>query len=530
MMKNSRTRAQAQDGRYVLMPSGPAVNAADVELSHVAALEISVSWGDNVLHVEHLTPPRAFTLGSDADGAGSADYVVGATELGAPRRPLVVLRNGDPVVIVPPGAVCEVAELGRAARPVSALAASGEALPSAEVAGAFEVPLPAGRSVSARLDRSELTFRVAAVCAGRKPQLDTAAPFAFASSDAMKFIAASFVAHAGLLGALAYFLPGLGGTDAEAIDGQNMADMQKLLQATADREEEQQPSDGQGADSPLANKGDEGQRAEGAEGKMGDRTARPVPARYAIKRTDSSNEIRLVREAAMREMNDTTILGVLASNPTQDRALAAAFGGVLENGRDDRNALGNQFFASTLDDALGNGGLRLEGSGPGGGGDGPGIALDGISGLGPGGEPWGGNCGAHCGDGHHGTDGMGHDHGRLLGSHTTRQVSPGRPPTFEGGGNLDPAVVQRIVRQNFGRFRLCYEQGLVGNPALTGRVSTKFIIARDGSVATSQLGDSDMPDAKVSSCIVRSFSGLTFPSHEGSVIQVTYPLVFTPDQ
>src|SRR5262249_37300578 len=33
-------------------------------------------------------------------------------------------------------------------------------------------------------------------------------------------------------------------------------------------------------------------------------------------------------------------------------------------------------------------------------------------------------------------------------------------------GNLPPEVVQRIVRQNFGRFRLCYENGLRNNPTL----------------------------------------------------------------
>jgi hypothetical protein len=513
------------------MTGGPALNTDDVELTHVASLEVSVSWGDNVLHVEHLTPPRAFSLGAESQ---DSDYVVGEAELGAPRRPLVVLRGGDPVVIVPAGAVCEVSEVGRQNRPISALAASGEALPSGEVAGAFEVPLPAGRSVSARLDHSELTFRVAAVCAGRKIPLDAAAPFTFASSDAMKFVAASFLAHAGLLGALAYFLPSLGATDAEALDETSMVEMQKLLSATAEREDEKLESQGAGGAADSVPKGDDGQRAEGTEGKMGDKNAKAVPARYALKRTDSSDEIRLVREAAMREMSKTTILGMLDSAPDRDHALAAAWGGALENGRDVRNAVGNDLFAlNNLDDAFGAGGLRLDGTGEGGGGLGHGVALDGITGLGPGGKPWGGlgTCGGpNCGDGNGGAGGIPSHSGLLHGTHTPGGISAPREPTIEGGGSLDPAVIQRIVRQNFGRFRLCYEQGLVGNPALTGRVSTKFVIARDGSVSTSALGDSDIPDSRVSACVVRSFSGLSFPTHEGPVLQVTYPLVFTPDQ
>ena len=228
-------------------------------------------------------------------------------------------------------------------------------------------------------------------------------------------------------------------------------------------------------------------------------------------------------------MNSTTILGMLQPATSSDRALAAAWGAALENGREDRNALGNPFFAAPMDDAYGVGGLRLEGTGEGGGGAGHGIALDGISGVGPGGKPWGGDCGSRCGDGHD-PNGFPNHSGTTLGGHIPHQPVQGRTPTIEGGGGLDPAVIQRIVRQNFGRFRMCYETGLRGNPALTGRVSTKFIIARDGSVSTTALGDSDMPDASVSACVVRSFSGLSFPTHEGPVVQVTYPLVFTPDQ
>jgi len=41
-------------------------------------------------------------------------------------------------------------------------------------------------------------------------------------------------------------------------------------------------------------------------------------------------------------------------------------------------------------------------------------------------------------------------------------------------GRLPPEVIQRIVRQNFGRFRNCYESSLRTNPSLTGRVAVKF--------------------------------------------------------
>lgn len=95
-------------------------------------------------------------------------------------------------------------------------------------------------------------------------------------------------------------------------------------------------------------------------------------------------------------------------------------------------------------------------------------------------------------------------------------------------GRLPPEVIQRIVRQNFGRFRLCYERGLRMNPNLQGRVSVRFVIGRDGAVSNVGNGGSDMPDGSVVSCIVRSFDALTFPQPEGGIVTVVYPINFSP--
>jgi hypothetical protein len=64
-------------------------------------------------------------------------------------------------------------------------------------------------------------------------------------------------------------------------------------------------------------------------------------------------------------------------------------------------------------------------------------------------------------------------------------------------GRLPPEVIQRIVRQNYRRFRMCYEEGLSRNPNLDGRVSVRFIIGRDGSVSNVSNGGSDLPDIAV---------------------------------
>jgi hypothetical protein len=96
-------------------------------------------------------------------------------------------------------------------------------------------------------------------------------------------------------------------------------------------------------------------------------------------------------------------------------------------------------------------------------------------------------------------------------------------------GRLPPEVIQRIVRQNFGRFRLCYENGLRKSPTLHGQVSTRFTIDRSGAVAAVADEGSDLPDAGVVACVNRAFGSLSFPQPEGGTVTVVFPVIFTPE-
>ena len=95
--------------------------------------------------------------------------------------------------------------------------------------------------------------------------------------------------------------------------------------------------------------------------------------------------------------------------------------------------------------------------------------------------------------------------------------------------HLPAETIQRVVRDNLGRFRGCYVEGLARDPKLTGRVSTKFAIARDGTVATVADAGSELPDASVVACIQRAFSSLEFPASPSGVVTVTYPLDLQPE-
>ncbi|MDI1479850.1 AgmX/PglI C-terminal domain-containing protein [Polyangium sp. y55x31] len=161
--------------------------------------------------------------------------------------------------------------------------------------------------------------------------------------------------------------------------------------------------------------------------------------------------------------------------------------------------------SDAIGDSFGAGGLGLSGVGEGGGGTGQGFGS---------------------GHGRLGSIGTGTAE---MGSHASRSVPSVRMGATTVSGRMPPEVIQRIVRQNFGRFRLCYENGLRSNPTLTGRVAVRFVIGRDGSVVSVANGGSDLPNADVVNCVIRGFQGLSFPQPEVGTITVVYPVLFSPD-
>ncbi|MBX3232147.1 MAG: AgmX/PglI C-terminal domain-containing protein [Labilithrix sp.] len=179
---------------------------------------------------------------------------------------------------------------------------------------------------------------------------------------------------------------------------------------------------------------------------------------------------------------------------------------------DPLGARGNQ-WADQIGDSFGAGGLGLSGSGEGGAGRGEGIGLGNIGTIGH---------GAGTGTG----QGFGAGHGKLGGAHATKAPAI-RQGQMTMKGSLPAEVIQRIVRQNFGRFRLCYEAGLQKNPNLSGTVTTKFTIDRSGAVSNTADAGSDMPDKTVVQCVVKSFSTLSFPQPDDGTVIVSYPLQMT---
>ncbi len=96
------------------------------------------------------------------------------------------------------------------------------------------------------------------------------------------------------------------------------------------------------------------------------------------------------------------------------------------------------------------------------------------------------------------------------------------------GRGLAPEAVKAVIRESFGRFRHCYENGLRDCPSLQGRVVVDFVIRPDGTVAKAKDGGSDIVERSVVQCVVKAFESLRFPAFEGAPIRVIYPVAFAP--
>jgi hypothetical protein len=492
---------------YTLVKSGPDVAPDEVELSHVPAVEVMILWGTNVLHVSHLTPPRNFYVGEEEGKNFACDFFIPAEKIGTTRMPVVVGDRMSAAVVIPPGAKGFIEIPGQPRLSVDE--ARLRAQPSSELAGGHQFALPAG--AKARIEVDSFVFQVATVNAGKPVKKGMASGIEWAI---FAYFGLSFASVGAFIGAMAFFVPPLGLTDDEEINQDQLYLIQQYLNAAAEREQEEKETEQVSEDNADNKEGGTGTRAKGEEGSMGNPTSKATNKRYAVQGPKDNPDPHIARAAALREAQEFGMIGLLNTGAAGDpNAPTAPWGRDTSLGTDEISARGNM-WGDEIGDAFGAGGLGLSGIGEGGGGRGEGIGLGSIGTLGH---------GAGTGTG----QGFGSGHGRLGGSHKTRapKVRMGQTTV---SGRLPPEVIQRIVRQNYGRFRMCYEQGLSRNPNLEGRVQVRFVIGRDGSVSNVQNGGSDLPDSGVVSCVISAYYGLSFPQPEGGIVTVVYPIMFQP--
>lgn len=172
-----------------------------------------------------------------------------------------------------------------------------------------------------------------------------------------------------------------------------------------------------------------------------------------------------------------------------------------------------------------SGGTGLRTSGEGGGQGGAAVfgsgTLDtgfgsgtGVSGSGRGRFGKGGGSGTGNGSGTGDGNGRGGER-RLQAAATTGT-----------GQGLSAEQIGRVVRARAGAFRACYESAAARDPKLQGGMTVSFTVSPDGSV-TARISDSSLGNARVESCVLRTFNRLRFPAADKAT-NTNYPLIFHP--
>ncbi|HWZ84773.1 MAG TPA: FHA domain-containing protein, partial [Thermoanaerobaculia bacterium] len=294
---------------YSMLKSGPDVNPDEVEIAHVSTVEVMILWESNVLHVSHLTPPRSFYVGEEFSEKSGCDYFIPSETLGTTRAPIVVSRGIGAAMVILPRSRGYVDVPGQGKISLADLVSSGRARPSSEMSGGYEYELPPNAKARMELEGSALVFQVSATNAGKKVPvgfLATMEPAAFL------FTGLSFLLHMGLVAVFAFFMPSMRGDDSEDLDRDQILMMQKLLNAAADREQEERQEETQEV-SADQKEGGTGTRAKGEEGSMGNPNTKDSGHKYGVQGPKDNPDPHLAKMAALQEAAQFGMIGLIST-------------------------------------------------------------------------------------------------------------------------------------------------------------------------------------------------------------------------
>jgi TonB family protein len=373
---------------------------------------------------------------------------------------------------------------------------------------AYELPLAAGSR--AKVAFGEHVFHVRAVPPGRvlagKSEADK--PFWIANGGAAAAIGSVLV--------LAQLLPGVVGEfnyDESELDNRFVG----YIHQPNDVEEVPPPPDEvEGAQQG----GTPGKRAVGHEGKMGNPSSKATNRMYAMKGPkDAIPQLARMYDPDL-QARSAGLLGLIQQD--QGHFLSSPDAAAFAVGNHDEDVWGNM-TGTAIGEAYGVGGLGVVGTGRGGGCD-AGSSDCGIIGLGRVGTI--GNFGKNGGPGGYGHDDGG---GTKFDGRRTRVPQVRIAKDMRVGPGIDKEIIRRVVRSHLMEVRGCYNQGLIRDPNLAGRVAVQFTISPAGTVGGSVVAERSIDDAAVANCIAKAVRRWKFPKPDqgGSTI-VTYPFVLSP--
>ncbi len=100
-------------------------------------------------------------------------------------------------------------------------------------------------------------------------------------------------------------------------------------------------------------------------------------------------------------------------------------------------------------------------------------------------------------------------------------------PLVTTTGAVDHDDVERILRINQGRYRLCYSKVLYANASLTGDAKVSFSIDPTGSVIRARDAGSTITSPPLIECLVRSVEHLSFTPPEAGTAEVIVSVRFS---
>jgi hypothetical protein len=100
-------------------------------------------------------------------------------------------------------------------------------------------------------------------------------------------------------------------------------------------------------------------------------------------------------------------------------------------------------------------------------------------------------------------------------SHTVR---------IEGG--MSREMVKRVIDQHLQEITYCYENALISNPDIMGRMVFEWKILMDGRVGQIRIVASSVNSHEIHDCIKSAIKSWRFPKPEGAEVVVSYPFVF----
>ncbi|HUQ05689.1 MAG TPA: AgmX/PglI C-terminal domain-containing protein [Kofleriaceae bacterium] len=88
-------------------------------------------------------------------------------------------------------------------------------------------------------------------------------------------------------------------------------------------------------------------------------------------------------------------------------------------------------------------------------------------------------------------------------------------------GDLDKAIIRRVVKERVPELRACYDQALARDANVSGTINTQFFIAPSGNVSASNASG---VKPELAACFARVLGATVFPKPKGGGgVQVNYP-------